>query len=180
MATAVRKSGIGVVGDITWGTHFCHFYETKDDLLDTLVSYFKAGLESDEFCVWVVPEPLTEHEAWSALRQAVPVVLAENLSRLVPTDQVMVFPWGRAFAPDAQVIVDISRLEGKVGADSVLAARWRILGRSGEEVTMGVARLTEPSGSDYESLVAAQSRLVGALSRDIAAALRSGVQASTR
>jgi signal transduction histidine kinase len=72
MATALRKSGIGVVGDITWGTHFCHFYETKDDLLDTLVSYFKAGLESDEFCVWVVSEPLTEHEAWSALRQAVP------------------------------------------------------------------------------------------------------------
>jgi signal transduction histidine kinase len=72
MTTALRKSGIGVVGDITWGTHFCHFYETKDDLLDTLVSYFKAGLESDEFCVWVVSEPLTEHEAWSALRQAVP------------------------------------------------------------------------------------------------------------
>jgi C4-dicarboxylate-specific signal transduction histidine kinase len=71
MATAVRKSGIGVVGDITWGTHFCHFYETKGDLLDTLVSYFKAGLESDEFCVWVVSEPFTEHEAWSALRQAV-------------------------------------------------------------------------------------------------------------
>lgn len=72
MTTALRKSGIGVVGDITWGTHFCHFYETKDDLLDTLVSYFKAGLESDEFCVWVVSEPLTEHEASSALRQAVP------------------------------------------------------------------------------------------------------------
>jgi len=120
------------------------------------------------------------HQWGAPLRQAVPVVLAENLSRLVPTDQVMVFPWGRAFAPDAQVIVDISRLEGKIGADSVLAARWRILGRSGEEVTMGVAHLTEPSGSDYESLVAAQSRLVGALSRDIAAALRSGVQASTR
>jgi signal transduction histidine kinase len=72
MTTALRKSGIGVVGDITWGTHFCHFYETKDDLLDTLVSYFKAGLESGEFCVWVVSEPLTEHEASSALRQAVP------------------------------------------------------------------------------------------------------------
>ncbi len=114
------------------------------------------------------------------LRQAVPMILAENLSRLVPTEQVMVFPWGRAFAPDAQVIVEISRLEGAVGGESVLAARWRILSRSGEEVTMGTARLTEPSGPDYESLVAAQSRLVGALSRDIAAALRSGVQARNR
>ena len=120
------------------------------------------------------------HQWGAPLRQAVPMILAENLSRLVPTEQVMVFPWGRAFAPDAQVIVEISRLEGAVGGESVLAARWRILSRSGEEVTMGTARLTEPSGPDYESLVTAQSRLVGALSRDIAAALRSGVQARNR
>src|SRR5262245_62444661 len=36
MATEMRKTGIGVVGDMPWGTHFCHFYETKEDLLDTL------------------------------------------------------------------------------------------------------------------------------------------------
>jgi PAS domain S-box-containing protein len=72
MATEMRKTGIGVVGDMPWGTHFCHFYETKEDLLDTLVPYFKAGLESQEFCLWVVSEPLTEEEARHALRQAVP------------------------------------------------------------------------------------------------------------
>ena len=68
MTTALRKTGIGVVGDMPWGTHFCHFYETKDDLLETVVAYFKAGLEDYEFCMWVVPEPLTEDEAWGALR----------------------------------------------------------------------------------------------------------------
>ena len=72
MATEMRKTGIGVVGDMPWGTHFCHFYETKEDLLDTLVPYFKAGLESQEFCLWVVSEPLTEEEARHALKQAVP------------------------------------------------------------------------------------------------------------
>jgi signal transduction histidine kinase len=72
MATELRKTGIGVVGDVPWGTHFCHFYETKEDLLDTLVPYFKAGLESREFCLWVLSEPLTEEEARHALRQAVP------------------------------------------------------------------------------------------------------------
>src|ERR1043166_9786878 len=41
-------------------------------LLDTLVPYFKAGLEGEELCVWVVSEPLTEREAEDALRQALP------------------------------------------------------------------------------------------------------------
>ncbi|HTE66316.1 MAG TPA: MEDS domain-containing protein, partial [Candidatus Binatia bacterium] len=72
MATTLRKTGIDIVGDMPWGTHFCHFYETKDDLLDTLVPYFKAGLDDGEFCVWVVSEPLTESEAWTALGRAVP------------------------------------------------------------------------------------------------------------
>jgi hypothetical protein len=30
------------------GAHFCLFYETKQDLLDTLISYCKSGLESEE------------------------------------------------------------------------------------------------------------------------------------
>ncbi len=72
MATALRKAGIDVVGEMPWGTHFCHFYETKQDLLDTLIPYVKTGLESKEFCIWVVSEPLTEDEAWTALREAVP------------------------------------------------------------------------------------------------------------
>ena len=71
MATALRKTGIGVA-DVSWGTHFCHFYETKQDLLDTVVPFLKAGLEANELCVWVVSEPLTEKEPWAALRQAVP------------------------------------------------------------------------------------------------------------
>jgi hypothetical protein len=49
MATTLRRTGIGVVGDMPWGSHFCHFAETKDDLRETVVAYFKAGLEDDEF-----------------------------------------------------------------------------------------------------------------------------------
>ena len=70
--TQLRKTGIGAVGDVPWGTHFFMFYETKEDLLDTLVPYFKAGLETGELCLWLVSEPLTEEEARNALRKAVP------------------------------------------------------------------------------------------------------------
>ena len=72
MATEARKTGIDVVGDMPWGTHFCLFYDTKEDLLDMLISYCKAGLESEEFCLWVVAEPLTIDEAVDALKGAVP------------------------------------------------------------------------------------------------------------
>jgi signal transduction histidine kinase len=37
-----------------------------------LVPYFKAGLESKEFCVWVLSKPVTEPEAWNALRETIP------------------------------------------------------------------------------------------------------------
>ncbi len=72
MPPQLRQTGIGVVGDVPWGTHFFLFHETADDLLDTVVPYFKAGLEGGEFCMWVISEPLTEQDVRDALSQAVP------------------------------------------------------------------------------------------------------------
>jgi C4-dicarboxylate-specific signal transduction histidine kinase len=72
MTIEMPKTGIDVLGDMPWGTHFCLFYETKEDILETLVSYCKAGLEDQEFCLWVVSEPITVDEAGHALRRAVP------------------------------------------------------------------------------------------------------------
>jgi PAS domain S-box-containing protein len=72
VANDLRKSGIGTVGDIPWGTHFCYFYENKEDLLDVLIPYFKTGLEQKEFCVWGVFDPLDEQEARDAVERAMP------------------------------------------------------------------------------------------------------------
>jgi C4-dicarboxylate-specific signal transduction histidine kinase len=73
MAAEARKASIDVVGDmVAWGAHFCLFYETKQDLLDTLISYCKSGLERKEYCLWIVAEPLTIEEARAALKNAVP------------------------------------------------------------------------------------------------------------
>jgi DNA-binding CsgD family transcriptional regulator len=51
---AERDTGLPAVGRVPWGSHFCIFYETKKDLLDTLVGFFRAGLEQNEFCLWIV------------------------------------------------------------------------------------------------------------------------------
>ena len=70
--SGVRNRGVNGLGGAPWGMHGCLFYETKQDLLDTLVPFFKTGLEHGEACLWIVSEPLTLEEAGQALRQAVP------------------------------------------------------------------------------------------------------------
>ena len=72
MTSKLRNTGIGPVGYRPWGTHFCNFYATKTDLVEMLVPYFKAGLEDKEFCVWVLSKPVTEPEAWNALKETIP------------------------------------------------------------------------------------------------------------
>lgn len=71
-APGMRKTGIDIVGPAPWGTHFCQFYATEEDLTDILVPYFKAGLEGGEYCMWITSPPLGVREAWSALARAVP------------------------------------------------------------------------------------------------------------
>jgi PAS domain S-box-containing protein len=68
----MRNSGIDIVGKVPWGTHFCQFYKTEQDLLDILVPYFKTGLEANEFCMWVTSEPLTGKKALQAMAGTVP------------------------------------------------------------------------------------------------------------
>jgi hypothetical protein len=82
-----RKTGIAAIGDLPWGTHFCQFYTTKKDLLDTLVPYFKAGLEDNEQCVWVTSSFLGPAEAVRALRRNVP-----GFSDYEARGQMEVFP----------------------------------------------------------------------------------------
>lgn len=79
----MRKSGIDVIGNIPWGTHFSHFYETKEDLIDILVPYFKAGLDNNEFCIWVTSDPLKAKEAKSALKKVM-----KNLENYIKKGQI--------------------------------------------------------------------------------------------
>ncbi|HEX8439805.1 MEDS domain-containing protein [Archangium sp.] len=66
------RSGLPGVGELPWGSHFCHFYRTREDLIESLVPYFKAGLEQNESCLWVTSEPFTAGDARTALRTVVP------------------------------------------------------------------------------------------------------------
>jgi hypothetical protein len=83
-----RNSGIPLIGNVSWGTHFCQFYQTKIDLLEILVPYFKAGLENNEYCMWVTAENLGVDEASEALKKAVP-----DLDDYFKKGQIEIFPY---------------------------------------------------------------------------------------
>ncbi|MBI4776208.1 MAG: MEDS domain-containing protein [Deltaproteobacteria bacterium] len=87
-STEKRSSGIPLIGDLPWGSHFCQFYQTKQDLLDVLIPYFKAGLENNELCVWVTSDFLTRREALHALKKSVP-----GFSDHLAKGQMEIFPY---------------------------------------------------------------------------------------
>jgi PAS domain S-box-containing protein len=83
----LRKTGFVNPDRVPWGTHLCQFYETKDDLLEVLVSYFKEGLAANESCIWVTSDPFSVEEAKNALRVAVP-----ELDHYLMTGQMEIMP----------------------------------------------------------------------------------------
>src|SRR5579863_447328 len=72
MKQILRPTGIDVIGNIPWGTHFCHFYQTKEDLLSVQVPFFKTGLENNEYCIWITSERTSIADVISALKEEVP------------------------------------------------------------------------------------------------------------
>lgn len=108
----LRKSGIDVVGDVPWATHFCQFYESKDDLVEILVPYFKAGLENNEFCMWITSEPLEVAEAREAMEEEIP-----DFNRFLEKGQIEILPYqewylqGGDFNPEVVLQGWVDKLE---------------------------------------------------------------------
>lgn len=95
MAQDRRKTGIDIIGDIPWGTHLCQFFQTDEDLIDILVPYFRTGLESNEFCIWVTAEPLDKEKAEEAIRRDVP-----GFDQYVKRGQIEIVPHAECFLKD--------------------------------------------------------------------------------
>jgi len=107
MGKNIRNSGIDIIGDVPWGTHFCQFYQTKEDLMDVLVPYFKAGLENNEFCMWVTSQPLDVEEAKEALRRAIP-----DVDVYLEKGQIEIIPYTHWYVKEG--VFDSERVNGWV------------------------------------------------------------------
>ncbi len=95
MENYLRRSGVDIIGNVPWGTHFCQFYQSKEDLIDILVPYFKTGLENNEFCMWVTSKPLDVDDAKEALRNVVP-----DLDDNIAEGQIEIIPYNEWYVMD--------------------------------------------------------------------------------
>jgi uncharacterized lipoprotein YmbA len=121
--------------------------------------------------------------------------LAGNLSLLLQTDRVQLYPWKDEQSLDYAVTVDVINFEQDVDGSSLLDVYWSLLeARTGRVKLRRHAVYRDPGGAPitdtqahgqsailsgnskrpYDSAVAAMSRNLGALSRDIAKAIRGG------
>jgi len=101
-------------------------------------------------------------------------VVAENLTVLLSTDRVMVYPWKGTVTIDYQVALEVTRFDGVLGGPVSMRARWTVLGDNGEKLLL--RRQSSFKGhidaESYEALVAAQSQMLAQLSRQIAEAIQ--------
>ncbi len=116
---------------------------------------------------------LGEFDQWAApLKDIVASVLAENLSMLMSTDHIAVYPWPRSTTIDYQIMVDVTRFDGEMGGEVLLLVRWSIVGNDGKELVKKKSRFKQQvASSDYEATVTAMRRALEALSREMAGAL---------
>jgi uncharacterized protein len=117
---------------------------------------------------------LGEFDRWAEpLQDNVLRVLAENLARLIPTDQVLLQAWPRSATLDYQVTVEVLQFDGWLGGESTLLARWSILDGAEHELFNRMVHLHAPTGGrDYEAMVVVMNQMLEALSRDIATAIQ--------
>jgi uncharacterized lipoprotein YmbA len=101
-------------------------------------------------------------------------VLVENLAALIPSDWMVSYPWTGQIPVDYQVAVKVIRFDLTAAEDSVLIARWRILGKDGNDIISerkSIYRI-RPDGSDYPAIVSAMNQTLADFSREIAEAIR--------
>ncbi len=68
----ITDCGVPGIRPVLYGSHLCHFYPNRRELVQSLVPFFRAGLLNKERCLWVTAEPLPAAEARLELAQVVP------------------------------------------------------------------------------------------------------------
>lgn len=138
---------------------------------------FPQYLDRPQIVTRVSPNEVTfaEFHRWAEpLRDDFSNNLARNLSILLPTDRVAVYPWKSRTPVDVQVKIDVIRFDGELGKRVVLEAAWVLFGKDVADPLLSRASVLSEKVDEkgYEGLVEAQSRAIAGLGREIAEAIR--------
>ena len=119
---------------------------------------------------------LEEHQWAEPLPNEIARVIADNVSRLLGTKLISIYPQSAADHAPYRVLVDVRQFESTLGGHVLLDATWTVRHSDHGETAMKIGRSSaeEPAGGPgYEALAAAHSRALVRISRDIAEAIRS-------
>jgi uncharacterized lipoprotein YmbA len=117
---------------------------------------------------------LADFDRWAEpLDAGILRVTALNLSKLLDTQQVQVFPWRRSFQPQFGVSIAVVHF-GMHGTSAELVAEWTVSDpKAGAAVVQRISRLhTQAEDATPESVAAAYSDLLAKLAREIATAIQ--------
>jgi uncharacterized lipoprotein YmbA len=116
----------------------------------------------DEFSRWM--EPLSDNLSRT---------ITENLTVLLAPDGMQVVPTERFITADRTVEIRAVRLHGAIGGEVVAVFRWTLLDQDNQLIaTERVEYRQAADGEGYGGLVKAHTRIVDALSLDIADDIR--------
>lgn len=113
---------------------------------------------------------LDEVNRWaSPLADAIASVVAENLSAVLGTPRVTLFPDRMAGDGAHSVTVEVQQLLSEPASAATLSAVWTVRRAADGRTETGRSRIREPvRGSGHEDLAAAHSRALALMSREIA------------
>lgn len=122
-------------------------------------------------------EILESHRWAEPLKSEIPRLIAENLRKLLGSGNVMSYLQHAGVKADYRVLVDFRRFESSPGEAVTVEAAWSLRrGTNGDVPKTGSSLVREPvSAAGYDPLVAAYSRALLAVSRDLAAAIRTEI-----
>ncbi len=116
---------------------------------------------------------LAEFHRWGEpLRDNLGRVLAENLSLLLQTDRVYLYPWRGSASIDYQIRVDVESFAAGPDPGVHLRCRWTLADAAGHALETRLSRIDVPTAlGDYGAIAEAMSRSAEALARELAAAV---------
>jgi uncharacterized protein len=96
-------------------------------------------------------------------------VFAENISRLLNTQQLEKYPWPVRTQVNYQIVIDVQRFETTSDGQSELVARWIIKDGAGKDLYASETRASAPVAAGETGPSKAMSEDLATLSREIAA-----------
>lgn len=117
---------------------------------------------------------LSEYNRWSEpLENNVSRVVSENLSNLLGTENIVIFPWSRKVPVNFQIAIQIKKLSSVPGNQIHFEALWSIISVDDERELLRKRFKTTKSidSENYDHIVNVKSEVLAELSQELATSI---------